>query len=112
MTRFQNVYPVLERDGVVVLGVGMFGKRAKERLRLYRERNHITFPLVYEGPPSGYGAWGSPSIAIVNPRGELVAYRRAGEANWDSPSFRALIARLASAPAPGETSPTTGHQSP
>ena len=75
MARFQAVYPALQRDGVTVLGVGMFGKRHRERLRLYRERLGITFPLVYDGPPFGHGAWGSPSIAIVGPHGDLVAYR-------------------------------------
>jgi hypothetical protein len=105
LARFQTGYPALEREGVAVVGVGMFGRRAKERLRMYRDRNGLTFPLVYDGPPDGYGAWGSPSVAILNPRGELVGFRRGGEGHWDSPAFRALVARLA--PTPAGASPTT-----
>jgi hypothetical protein len=113
LARFQSVYPAFQRDGVAVLGVGMFGKRHSARLKLYRERMGITFPLVYDGPPYGHGAWGSPSIAVLGPRGDVIAYRPGGEANWDSPQFRSLLSRIVVAPAaPDPAAVTTTDEAP
>jgi len=116
LARFQGSYPLLEAQGVTVLGLAMFGRLGPPAvLSRYRKDMGIRFPLLYNGPPDGYIAWGSPAVAVLNRQGELVAYRRGGEANWASDAFPVLMQRLgAAAPSDSEPHPDTrgGHQSP
>jgi len=86
--------------GLVVVAI-QGGRWARNRLRAHKEHFGITFPLLYDGPPYAYGAYGSPTIVILNKQGMPVAYRR-GECSLTSGAVLQLYEHLLAEPFRGD----------
>ena len=69
--------------GFSVIGVESWSRLGPARLKLY-EQYGITFPLLFGGPPAGYGAWATPSVSVIDRKGRVVAYRSGGDCNLSS----------------------------
>src|SRR5437867_3094545 len=64
--------------GFTVVGLESWSRRGPYRLEIYRKQYGLTYPLLYDGPPYGVGALGSPSIALFDRQGRLVAFINRG----------------------------------
>lgn len=93
MPPLESLYQEFKNEGLVVVGVESWSRRGPMRLKLYEQEYGITFPLLYGGPPHGYAAAWSPTIALHNRQGRLIATQR-GDCDWSSASVKTLIREL------------------
>lgn len=92
MAPLNNLYEELKDQGFLAVGIESWTRSGPAILKQYREKFGVTFPLLYGGPPAGYGVWVTPSAVVLDRKGRPVAVMSGGECNWVK--VRQLIRKL------------------
>ncbi len=96
MPPLEALHQELKAEGFSAVGILMWARGGPaQRVKLYEERYGTTFPFLYVpngGKPWGYVVRGTPSLALHDRKGRVVAWRTGGDCN--STGLRDLIRAL------------------
>lgn len=97
MPPLENLYQQFKDQGFVVIGIESWSRGGAMRLKLYEQQFGVTFPLLYDGPPWGYPAIGTPTVALLDRKSRVVGWRT-GECDWHTGPVKELVRMLLAEP--------------
>jgi len=90
----EKIHQEYQSQGLTVVGLENWSRFSRNRLLLWQQQYGLSFPLLGEGPPTGYYSSRSPAVYVIDKQGKVVAFRHGGSCDWESPQFKALLITL------------------